>query len=223
MKNQLVSLRKLSFVASLAVATLATGINSHAAVLTGSVSSASGNVNLTTDGTLGWVKYGFSTVPYFEQKSGFSAFDAGIGAFNSGPVGGLTFTWTNGGAFQPTGTNVNMAYYTNNFSFNLTTTSVSPQVLNFYFYGAGSTNTFTATLGSETYTAPNFTSGNVNFALNFTPDSVGQVLNLSVTGSGDRAAYGASLAVIPEPSTWALMAASLTMLVVFRRRRVNAC
>ena len=207
---------------SAALGFLALPTTGHAASLLGSVSSASGNVDLTADGTLGWVKYGFNTFPYYVQKSGFSGFSAGTGAFNSGPVPGglLDFSWTNGDAFQPTGTNTNWGYYVGDFSFNLTTTSASPQKLNFYYWSNASDRTFTATLGTETYTVSNFGSGNVNFALNFTPDSIGQTLAMSVTGgSGDRAAYGASLAVIPEPSTGLLLGLGLGALAVLKNRR----
>ena len=212
----------LSLALSAALGFLALPTTGHAAVLTGSVSRASGNVDLTADGTLGWVKYGFATFPYYVQKSGFSDFSGGIGAFNSGPVpvGVLDFSWTDGGAFQPTGTNTTWGYYIADFSFNLTTTSASPQKLNFYYWSDASDHTFTATLGAQTYTVSNFVSGNVNFELNFTPDSIGQTLAMSVTGgSGQRAAYGASLAVVPEPSTGLLLGLGLGALAVLKNRR----
>jgi hypothetical protein len=87
--------------------------------------------------------------------------------------------------------------------------------LNYSFTrGAGNVYSIVITQGVTTYTGSNYTSTSGTMAI----DEF-QVYS-SAQGAGENVGFN-NMGVVPEPATWALLAAGLTTVMVFRRRRIS--
>ncbi len=175
--------------------------------LAGSVSAASGTVNLTSVGTTDWAAYGFNTSAYDHTSAAkISNVTAVGGSLNSFSETGLGFTWTNGTP-DASETNEEKGFYNNGgsgdgFSFTVPA-STTAQNLNIYVGGYASGGTLTATLSDGS--APVYTdssqsnSGNSfysNYLLTFKAASAGQTLTVKWTQNGagtNITLYGAAL------------------------------
>jgi len=82
----------------------------------------------------------------------------------------------------------------------------------------GSTLTITGWTGTAGFSG---TAGRIFFGNNATGLSPGQLSQINFTGYANGASILSTgeIVAIPEPATWALLAGSLTAVLVFRRRR----
>ncbi|MFC7337918.1 PEP-CTERM sorting domain-containing protein [Haloferula chungangensis] len=234
------TLRHLALIASAGFAVTSQAV---AAVSIVQSDASDTTVNLTTAGTTDWVKLGGGTVPGSRSEKVGADF---IGAVAGGPVdfvesdwSGITISmsWTDGESPNETGAAVTGSLETKGPAADETLpTSITFDVsglegaYRLVVYGTAYRTpwSFTAALDgggeSQTITQGGNNSHTSAFTIDFTA-TAGQTLNVLYQQTSDGAGNadniglaGMTLAAIPEPSSFTLLAGSLALCLARRRR-----